>query len=272
MTLISWVIPGIPLAFPRVRSLRFSSGQRIGEAFEGEELVYDIGFWWFKKAATGSISLRKDGDGYIATLTAETLGIIGLITRYRKDTYLAHMEEVEDGRRFRTWLFEKTVTIGDKVAKGYTWLDYENRVMRWKSWKTGREEKEGEEAIPPGLIYDDPLSAFYNFRFGAYGPVEEKMEYHITTFPKKGVSTIYARVASSDEKALRLNPDMEGIDYLVDVVIDKELFGQQSGNIEVLFSKELIPIGGTVKDIIFFGDVEGRLVEISSRIGLRNAL
>ena len=47
--------------------------------------------------------------------------------------------------------------------------------------------------------------------------------------------------------------------YLVDTRIEKELFGSQSGDIEILFSKDFIPLAGNVKDIILFGDIRGEL-------------
>lgn len=242
----------------------------IGELFDGEELIYNIGFWLFKKAAIGKIGLkRKEDGGYIAVLQAETLGVIGWVTRYRKDVYIAHMEEAEGGKRFITSVFDKTVIIGDTTKRTATYLDYKKRIMVWKKWKGDKLEEDKQEEIPPDNIYDDPLAAFYNFRFGTYGNIEEGREYRITTFPKKDVKTMYVRVATKDEKNQRIHSDPDDVDYLADIIIDKELFGSQTGKIEAFFTKELIPMGGIVKDMIFFGDVTGTLVEMTSKAGFR---
>lgn len=245
----------------------------IGEYFDGEEFTYNIGFWWFKKAAVGKIGIHKKNDGiYEITLAAETMGFIGFITKYRKDIYHVYAEETEGGRRFRTKRFEKVVKIGDRIRHGYTEVDYNTRTYHWKSWGGEKEEKEATEPIPPGILYDDPFTGFYNFRFGVYGKVAAGKEFHVPTFPVKDVATIYVRIATNKEKAARVNPNPAEIDYLADIVIDKELFGSQTGKVEVRFTKELIPIQATAKDLILFGDVRGTLVEMESKMGFKKAV
>lgn len=240
----------------------------IGEHFDGEEFTYNIGFWWFKKAAVGKIGIHKKGDGiYEITLTAETMGFIGFITKYRKDIYHAYAEETDGGRRFRTKRFEKIVKIGDRTRHGYTEVDYNTRTYHWKSWGGGKEEKEATEPIPPGILYDDPFTGFYNFRFGVYGRIEEGKEYRVPTFPKKDISTINVKIATKDEKIAKVNPNPEEIGYLANIVIDKAFFGSQTGNIEVHFTQDLIPVYAVAKDLILFGDVRGTLVEMTSSMG-----
>lgn len=133
----------------------------IGEYFDGEEFTYNIGFWWFKKAAVGRIGIHKKEDGvYEITLTAETMGFIGFITKYRKDIYHAYAEETEGGRRFRTKRFEKAVKIGDRTRYGYTEVDYNTRIYHWKSWGGGKDEKEATELIPPASFMTIHLQLF----------------------------------------------------------------------------------------------------------------
>ena len=95
----------------------------------------------------------------------------------------------------------------------------------------------------------------------------EGKEFHVPTFPVKDVSSIYVKIATNKEKTARINPDPAEIDYLADIVIDKELFGSQAGKIEVRFNKELIPVQAIAKDLILFGDVRGTLVEMASNMG-----
>ncbi len=95
------------------------TGKSISEFFRNEGLFYDIGFWLFKRAARGTLHFReseKKGH-YVATLRAETLGVLGWVSRYRVDTYRATMEEVEGGRRLRSLSFEEDVKVGSKVRK-----------------------------------------------------------------------------------------------------------------------------------------------------------
>lgn len=249
----------------QLKILNQQSQISIGRYFEGEELKYKIGFWWFKDAAIGRISFKRKKDGgYIAIVEAETLGFIGWLTRYRRDVYYAHMEAIDGGRRLRTYLFEKVVTIGKKIRQGYIRLDYTNRVMDWKSWGGGSPEKGAVEPIPYGMIYDDPIVVFYNFRYGSYGGHEKGKEISVATFPKDGrPSNITLRIATEEEKKRRLGiySGMDRIEYLVDLKVDAELIDSRAGEIEILMAGDLLPVYGVVKDVFFFGDVRGRLID-----------
>jgi len=232
----------------------------IGAAFAGERLRYTLGFLWFRHAADSTVTLARDGEDYLITLTGETRGFVRWVTKQRKDYYRAYVEEIDGGRRFRLKRFEKEVTIGKRVRRGVTVMDYEKGVLTKRSWGGGKDEKKSEEPIPADTLYDDPLTAFYNFRFGAYGPIEEGREYYIKTFPKNGVDTMYVRIATDGERQKRRRR-RGPVSHLADIKIDRELFGSQTGNVEVIFTKELVPLEGVVKDVLLFGDVRGKLTE-----------
>jgi hypothetical protein len=164
--------------------------------------------------AVGKLRLvRGRSGGYVATLTAHTTGVLGWFLRYRKDTYRAWLQEVNGGR-----------------------------LMTWKKWKRGKLRDSGELKMEPGIFYDGPLTAFYNFRFGVYGPIGEGREYWIKTFPKSSNKEvdIYLRLATKSEFKRRFSEKAPFDAYLADVKIDKE---------------------GVAKDIILFGDVRGKFVE-----------
>ena len=68
-----------------------------------------------------------------------------------------------------------------------------------------RQRKDGtkvktEEEIPPGMVYDDFITASYNFRYGVYGEIERGRKYTVPTFPKKGPSSYEVKVASKEEE------------------------------------------------------------------------
>lgn len=259
----------VPGSAPAEELIPSSEALTIADAFLGEELTYRIGFWIFDDIAEGKVSLTQDENGdYLAILEAQTTGVVGFILRYRKDTYVARLRLSEDGSRFITSTFEKTVNKSGMVRRGITKLDYEKRLMTWRSWGGGKEEKTGEERIPPDIYTDDPLAAFYNFRYGVYGTIGEGKEFRILTFPKKDrVPEIFVRVATRDEMGKRVVQDKPYADYLADARIDKELFGQKSGDIEILFTGGMLPVYAVAKDVAIYGDVKGRLTEITKAVG-----
>ena len=102
------------------------------------------------------------------------------------------------------------------------------------------------------------MAAFYNFRYGAYGKVEENKRFRIKTFPKaKGQEVdidLDIRPAPKDGRA------KEEAVYLADARMDKDLFDSSSGLVEIFFDKELVPVKAVAKDIVLFGDVRGELI------------
>ena len=176
----------------------------------------------------------------------------------------------DDGQRFIPKTFEKSVEMRGDVRRSITYFDYDKRLVTWKAWGGGKDEREGEGTIPPGILVYDPITAFYNFRYGVYGPPEEGREYKIHTFPKGDeVPFIELRIAKNGDEGNRLEYDPKEA-FLVFAKINKDLFGSQSGNVEVIFTKDMIPIEAVAKDIIFFGDVRGKLVKMGVSMGFEN--
>jgi len=240
-------------------------GSTIAEFFKGEELVCEIGFWLFKRVALGKLSfseMEKKGH-YMATLQAETLGVVGWVTRYRVDTYRSTMEVIDEGKRLRSISFEEDVKIGSKLRKRIHQFDYQKR-----KWVQLRRRKDGtmertEEEIPPRMIYDDFLTASYNFRYGVYGEIERGRIYTVDTFPRKGSSSYEIRVAGKEEEEKRKKSEKfkDGKEFYVKLFLDPEITHSKEGLIEGWLSKEHYPIEGTIKDVILFGDVKGTLIK-----------
>jgi hypothetical protein len=237
----------------------------IGEFFKGEELHYDIGLWQFKKVAIGKIRFEEMAEKgrYLATLQGESLGFLGFVSRYRVDTYRSIMEEIDGGRRLRSISFEEDVKIGSKLRRRTYFFDYRKRKwIRERQRKNGTKVRE-EREIPSGMIYDDFVTASYNFRYGVYGEMERGRTYRVDTFPRKGASSYEVRVASREEEEKRRKSETskDGKDFFLKLFLDAELTHSKEGLIEGWLSKELYPIEGAIKDVILFGDIKGTLIK-----------
>jgi len=271
-----FALPCAHAAIKAVEKLPDKGSSTIGARYVNEELVYQVGVLFFDDAAIGMVSLKKGEDGdYVATLTAHTVGVVDKIY-HRQDTYIAHLKEVDGGRRFVTMTFEKIIDVNGKVRKGITYMDYVKNEMTWKSWGGGKDDRNGFVKLKDGMRYDDPLAAFYNFRYGVYGPIKQLQTYKIPTFPKEDhTPEIILKVASRaefDKKANGLkefNPQKPYADYLAEVKLDKELFGAGSGRIDIFFTEGLVPVEAVAKDIVFFGDVRGKLREIGMTMDMK---
>jgi hypothetical protein len=240
-------------------------GESISEFFKGEELVYEIGVWIFKRVALGTLSFKEmeEKGRYMAILQGETLGILGWVARYRVDTYRSIMEEVEGGRRLRSLSFEEDVKIGSKLMRRIHFFDYKKG-----KWVQMKRRKDGvmvrtEEEIPPGMVYDDFLTATYNFRYGVYGAIERGKKYMVATFPRKGSSSYELTVAGKEEEEKRRKSEKskDGKDFYLKLYLDPEITHSKEGLIEGWLSKEMYPLEGAIKDVTVVGDVKGRLIK-----------
>ena len=234
----------------------------IGEYFQGEVMKYDIDFWIFSRVAEGVVTFRSLGGGrYEAFHEAKTLGLAGLVTRYRRDTYRSVMGTINNGRRLIPLRFEEDVVIGSTIRKRTTVFDYAARKVTIDTQKEDGNSRE-EVEIPYGTLYEDPMTAFYNFRFGVYGKVEPGKIFTIRTVPRKeSPQPIILAVAPKKEEEQRRSEEneKEGKDLFIKVRLDKEFVGSLSGEVEVWFSRDIIPMTGVAKDVLLYGDIQGRL-------------
>lgn len=115
---------------------------------------------------------RNLGNGkYMVFHEGKADGLVGWLTRYRREVYRSMMGTINNGQRLIPLRFEENSIIGKWFRKKTTVYDYAARKVSIEIEKEGEKNRE-ELEIPLGIVYDDPVTAFYNFRFGVYGKVE----------------------------------------------------------------------------------------------------
>ena len=264
-----WLVPGraTSAAAQPVPSVKTMAKASIGQFFKDQQLEYDISFLFFRRAASAKLSFKQGNQKgrYEAALQGETLGVIGLITLYRTDTIHVVMEEVDAGRRLRAVSMDEYTKVGGSVRKRSHTFDYQRRKWRHDTTRKSGEIRTVEEDIPEGKVYDDYLTASYNFRFGVYGAIERGKTYTVPTFPKKGTGSYEVKIASKqDEERIRKEQRVEADqdrEYLIKLTLDPEVTHSKEGTIEGWLSKDLFPVEGVIKDAVLFGDVRGTLVK-----------
>lgn len=231
--------------------------------FLEEKVQYDISFLWFSKAAVGTLEFVKEGDGYRATLQAETKGFVGFFTSYRKHTYISYLSYLPELGKFRAYRFERYVTIKNREEKTITNLDYRTRTISWKDYKSGALMEEKSDPMPGSVDCEDVLSALYNFRMGVFGPIVRDRSLQIKTIPEKGASTIDVKIASLEEAYRSKGMFGEGFNenmFHIKLKVPKEIFGSKRGDVDIWVDDQIIPVQGIVKDYIGFGDIRGTLM------------
>ena len=237
---------------------------RVASPPEQENLVYDIGFLFFRKAAVGKLSLRHlpERDLYEGVVQAETKGFIGLLSLARKDTYRSLMRLSPDGGRLIPVEFSKEVHTWGYRFKSKTHLDYQAGVMWWKSTEeVGGETSVKLKAYPirAGVVYEDFISAFFNIRRGAYGPLRPGQRYRLLSLPtrqwvkKHGDKPQYFSVKVGETKVDKVSRT------IVSINVPKDLFGQKVGDIRFHLREDLVPSRIFVENVVLFGDMKGKL-------------
>ncbi len=256
-------LPGLsPLSNPEANKPASHRFKTI-DYFLNESVNYDISFLWFKKAAAGSVTFGREGNGFFAALEAKTKGIVGFFTSHKKHRYVSHMTYVRKENRFRSTFFERYVTEGRKSEKTLSRLDYETRQVISTFFKNGEQVKETVEPIPLGVEYEDILSALYNVRIGYYGPLKAGRSFQLMTIPREGQSVIDVEIATPEEaKRRRFLFGRSASDTFLNanVRVPKEIFESKTGEVALLFDDSILPVHGIVKDYIGFGDVRATLL------------
>ncbi len=240
----------------------------ISRRFLGETLVYDLGFLWFRRLAEVHIRFRRDplSEGYRASFKAKTVGLLGWITNYRENIYISYMEEIEDGRRLRPTRFERTVIVGPEVDRSIYEFDYDAGAIFCTVIQNGWINGQFCVDIPPGKTYDDLLTAFYNFRGEAYGPITRGRRQTISALKKWGAGKYTVDTLSAVDVS-RKRRDLDwpaGEGYGLKVRVDKELFRLKDGLIWGWLSPEMLPLVGVAENAVGPGDAVARLRKSAS--------
>ena len=222
------------------------------DAFCGENLFYDIGFWIINKAATGSIKYRKHRRGYIAVFEAETSGLFRLITDHRKEVMKSIMEYDQKEGRFRPLVFQEIFTQGDSEIRKTLSFDYEKGTFDFLLVKNKRKIIDRTRNLPERQ-FDDLLTFFYNLRMRCYGEVKEGKKLSICVLVKEKPSYISVSFDSSKNKKKGVGK------YYAVLSMDRNITQAYSKRVSCWFSHDFIPLLGVVEDAYSFGDLTVRL-------------
>ncbi len=233
-------------------------------ATKDENLSYDISFLLFNRLAEGrlSISNGENPGTYLAVLEARTLGAAAWLTRDRVHLYRSAMVKDPAGG-FRSLYHESLVLRGKgksrkERAKKYL-FDHEQRQIRYQRAKENGEIYH-DEILPMGSdCPNDILTAMYNFRVGALGPIVPGARYVIPTFSHRGTGDITIEVLGGEKRPHdSFFPD-GGI--LCKVQVDQEVFDTGEGVLYVWFDAQGRPAMGLVENVVGMGHVRGVLRE-----------
>ena len=228
----------------------------------GEDHSYGIDFLFFTRLAEGELRLvaTKEANVLRAELIGRTLGIASWLAGERTQSYRSLMRIMPDGslesieheseitkKRWGKWHYQS------KIRR----FDYQRGTITETRLKQGAISSTKQLDIPGGKHPVDMLTAFYNLRTGAYGPLQRGTQILIPTYSGKGFIDFEVNVLSREEQAAQDYFPDHGL--LIQVNVDPEIFDTNSGSLYVWFDEVGVPGRGIVEDMIGLGDVRGYL-------------
>jgi hypothetical protein len=235
------------------------------DRFLGEELFFHIGYWLIPHCGEAESDLIQTDlpNIYRASLQGRTVGIIDALVGRLRYSYVSYAQFVEKEDRLRPIFFQIIRKRAGKERHRYITLNYKAGEIIFSKIGSDGKSKIRRETLQADQIYEDYLTLGYNLRHGKYGIPERGKQYQLPLYVTPKQKSIKLHVTSIAE-AQKQQPD-EYIridkDFLIRFQVDRKDLSSDSGEVELWVTPEIIPISGKIKDVAFFGDLWGNLIE-----------
>jgi hypothetical protein len=194
-------------------------------------------------------------------MDARLTGIAGVISLQRREQFASLLVWSPSERRFLPrWYVEQVSRKGSWKRKVLVFRqgsgEYQEHSIRpYRIRKRRRRTAK--------RVLDDPLSAFYNWRLGAFGPLRPGASYRIDTLARKDGFVLRFRVADKEEAKRRLHaiPQVEPGAYWVRASLDRKIISAVRGEVDAWLDSLWIPVYGRATQVKWLGEVEARLVQ-----------
>lgn len=234
------------------------------ERFLGEELTYQLGFWLFSRCGEAKTCLveTEQAGFYRASLEGQTLGFVDWLAGQYRFSYVSYMMISGAGNRFVPHHFLLTVRRMGKERQTTVAFDYSRRELLFSRTQYNGEKRQEREPMKRGIVYEDYMTLFYNFRNGCYGPLERGHTYLLPIHVHEGMKSLEVYIALREEEERERQKELDKANkyFFLRFRINPEDVSSESGEIEGWLSSDAIPVKGMIKDVILFGDLWGDLI------------
>ncbi|WP_331774463.1 DUF3108 domain-containing protein [Sulfurospirillum sp. 1612] len=236
--------------------------------------TYKVSFGIFGQIGTAKTSLHIEKNHYQIKVHAKSTGFASFVSGGREEFY--ESEGVVQGTRLIPNHYSKIVknkmNIGDPfehtnkiVMKIYTLLfsfDHDKKSVMIKKIREKGAQKSQEEERAKFYTDNDILSLFFNFKhlFPDLNITKHTILHAIGANKDNGKIDILP--LSKKEFQNLVSGDMSHL-YFMKVILDDKIFSSKKGELYIALDKEGICEKAVLKDVVFFGDIRGELIEKS---------
>lgn len=229
------------------------------EGSVGMVLEYKASCSLLEDFASGQFWIQRvrASNKYLVVMQTRLHGVVGVLALQRTDLLASLVEWVPGKRRF------VPLWHGDQVARQGSWrrkvLVFERGGQAYTEHRLGPDGSRQRRADGKGRVLDDPLSAFLNWRAGAYGPLKPGQGFLIDNLARREPLSVRLTVASEDEARRRRPPQRTEWQFLLTALLDKEVAESVQGSLEGWLDAQWVPVFAVAKNVRFMGEVWARL-------------
>jgi hypothetical protein len=219
-----------------------------------EDLQYKADIWLWKDAARGRLTLKSLGSGrYQAEIFGQAQGALGVLSGQRRDSYRTEMV-LSQGKLLPVVYQEESRRRGKHSLKEYRFDYAKGRIELWQ-WKENQKVMVRKWQAPLKEPMYDPLSAFYNLRLGALGPLKEGDTIRVTGIPYPKPDEIEVRIGPATPEGRQamvsfFNASFENKRAFIHVLTDDNGVPTQAWTTVLSFGKiagQLLPAGKSLQ-------------------------
>jgi hypothetical protein len=229
----------------------------------GESLEYRVDCQLLKNLAVSRLSFQriKGSHKFLAKMEVQLQGVVGALSMQRRELFASLMAWSENHKRFLPlWYADQASWMGKWRRKVLVFRHNQERYVEYKFYPDRSRKRRRKTK---GRLLNDPLSAFYNWRVGAFGQLRTGAVYRIDNLARKERFSLGLKTASEAETRSRRaqpNKPKTGV-YMASVEPNDEFRDSVKGGIHMWFNDLWIPVYCEAKGVKWLGSVTCRLVQ-----------
>ncbi|MGD9262661.1 MAG: DUF3108 domain-containing protein [Desulfobacterales bacterium] len=252
------------LTFPSRTTASQTKHGTVIDQFLGEELFYQIGFWLFPHCGEAKTNFSRSDSKplYRISLQGQTVGFYDLLLGRYRYSFLSYAEHsIQDDRLKPISFTMKKRHLGRESHRQAT-FDYKNQKIAFSQTASNGKVRQQVETMSKEMIYEDYLTLFYNFRHGHYGQLNRGRTFRLPLYVRKGMKPTELNIANLEQEQMQRREESNPAKkkYFLKFRVYREDVSSASGEVEGWLSNDAVPLKGTIKDVIFFGDLWGIIV------------
>jgi len=241
-------------AMPRAAEPQTNIPQPLPQWVSGDHYEYQIGFWLFRHAASGSLRWEAHPQGCRVVFEAETQGLVRTLAGNRKEVMESILKYDPAAQRFLPVHFQETFSYGKSIFRKTLSFDYE------RSQFTLIQELNKKRTFSiirrlPREPFEDLLSFLSNLRIGAYGNIQQGSKVLLWVLMKERPTLMTVYFPQPPEK-----PKTQACRFYAILSMDRDITQAKSKTVRGWFSEKFIPLAGVVENAYFFGDLNVSLL------------